>query len=90
MTRITFRLDADLAARFEAVAASVGGRSKALRSMIERVSGPGRTPNPAPVIRSRGANRIAVRLSDDELMQLDNAATDRGVKRTDWIASTLR
>lgn len=90
MATFSLRIPDDLAARFDAVAASVGGRSKALRSMIERVSGPGQTPKAPPAIRSRGSNRIYVRLSDGELSQLDYEATQRGVKRTDWIAGVIR
>ena len=94
MAMFTLRLDDDLAARFDAVAASVGGRSTALRALIERVS---RAPEaaapasqPAPAMRSRGSNRVSVRLTDNELSQLDQAAAERGIKRTDWVAATVR
>lgn len=90
MATFTLRIADDLAARFDAVAASVGGRSKALRTLIERVSEPGQTAAPAPEIRSRGSNRVTVRLSDDELSQLDKAADERGVKRADWVAAAIR
>lgn len=90
MATFTLRLSDELAARFHADAASVGGRSKALRNLIERVSGPGQTTQPAPAIRSRGSNRVTVRLSDDELSQLDQAAAERCVRRTDWVAATIR
>ena len=90
MATFTVRLPDDLATRFDAVAANVGGRSQALRAMIERVSVASQTPGSTPAIRSRGSNRITVRLSDDELSQLDEAAAERGVKRTDWIAAVIR
>lgn len=90
MAMFTLRLSDDLAARFDAVAASVGGRSKALRAMIERVSGASQTSQPQLAIRSRGSNRVTVRLSDDELSQLDEAAAKRGVTRSDWVAAVVR
>jgi len=94
MATFTLRLDDDLAARFDAVAAGVGGRSSALRALIERVSRAPETDvptsQPSPAMRSRGSNRITVRLSDNELSQLDQAAAERGVKRTDWVAAAIR
>ncbi|WP_267382272.1 MULTISPECIES: mobilization protein [unclassified Sphingomonas] len=84
----------ELAARFDAVAASAGGRSHALRTLIERVSGGdgdgGGSAPASAATRSRGKHRIELRLDDDELAQLDAAAAERGVKRTDWIASVVR
>ena len=89
MALFTLRLPDELAARFDAVAAGGGGRSHTLRKLIERVSGGGAGAGPA-AIRSRGRHRIEVRLDDDELAQLDAAADERGVKRTDWIATVVR
>lgn len=90
MALFTLRLSDELAVRFDAVAASAGGRSHALRTLIERVSGGGGSASTAATVRSRGKHRIELRLDDDELAQLDAAAVERGVKRTDWIASVVR
>ena len=90
MALFTLRLPDELAARFDAVASSGGGRSHALRALIERVSGGGASPPAPAAIRSRGKHRTEVRLDDDELAQLDAAAAERGVKRTDWIATVVR
>ena len=90
MALFTLRLSDELAARFDAVAASAGGRSHALRALIERVSGGGGSAPASAAMRSRGKHRIELRLDDDELAQLDAAAAERGVKRTDWIAAVVR
>lgn len=90
MALFTLRLSDELAARFDAVAASTGGRSHALRTLIERVSGGGGSASAPAATRSRGKHRIEVRLDDDEMAQLDAGAAERGVKRTDWIAAVVR
>ncbi|WP_029625576.1 plasmid mobilization relaxosome protein MobC [Sphingomonas sp. PAMC 26605] len=91
MALFTLRLSDELAARFDAVAARAGGRSHALRTLIERVSGGGgEEPSAPPTMRSRGKHRIELRLDDDELAQLDDSAAERGVKRTDWVAAVVR
>lgn len=90
MALFTLRLSDEMAARFDAVAASAGGRSHTLRTLIERVSAGGEPASAPAAIRSRGKHRIEVRLDDDEIAQLDAGAAERGVKRTDWIAAVVR
>lgn len=90
MALFTLRLSDDLAARFDANAAGTGGRSYALRTLIERVCGEGGSVPVPAATRSRGRHRIEVRLDDDELAQVDAGAAERGVKRTDWIAAVVR
>lgn len=91
MTRFTVRLDDDLAARFDAIAAANGGRSAALRALIVRVSRDAdMSDQPLPKREAAGRNRVEVRLTQAEMAALDVAARERGMKRADWVATLVR
>jgi hypothetical protein len=84
------RLPDDLAARFDAMAASHGGRSALLRSLVDRAL---RTSDEAVVVpepRERTTARVEVRLTASDIERLDAAAGERGLKRTEWIVALLR
>jgi hypothetical protein len=85
------RLSDDLAARFDAATADVGGRSAALRALIERESAG--IVSYAGALRKRppsGRHRVEVRLNAADMAALDAAARDRGMTRADWIATIVR
>jgi hypothetical protein len=84
------RLPDDLAARFDAMAASHGGRSALLRSLVDRAL---RTPDEAVVVpepRELTTARVEVRLTASDIERLDAVAGERGLKRTEWIVALLR
>jgi antitoxin component of RelBE/YafQ-DinJ toxin-antitoxin module len=85
------RIDDELAARFDAVAAGVGGRSQALRALIERVSAsqPASLPSDAIIPPSPRPNRVEIRLNDGDSDRLRFAASSKGMKRTDWIVALI-
>jgi hypothetical protein len=90
MAFIGFRVPDQLAARFEAVAATRGGKSKLLRAMVEAVTkappGEGEGPGGA-----RGASRkVTLRLKPDDLAALDAAAKQAGLRRTEWLVACAR
>ncbi len=90
MAHLTLRLSDQLAARFEAVAATRGGKSKLLRAMIEAVTKapPGEGEGPGVV---RGASKkVTLRLKSDDLAALDAAAAKSGLRRTEWLLACAR
>jgi hypothetical protein len=85
------RLPDDLAARFDAMAASHGGRSALLRSLVDQALR--QTDGEAVVVpepRERTTGRVEIRLTASDLALLDAAAGERGLKRTEWIVALLR
>ncbi|WP_299110314.1 hypothetical protein [uncultured Bradyrhizobium sp.] len=85
------RLPDDLAARFDAKAASAGGRSALLRKLIDDAledggDASGETASP----RTRTTDRLQLRLMREDIVQLDAAADARGLKRTEWLVMLLR
>ncbi|SEJ80733.1 hypothetical protein SAMN05518849_11444 [Sphingobium sp. AP50] len=84
------RLPDDLAARFDAIAASQGGRSAVLRNLVE---GAVRSPEEAPVIpepRGHTTARVEIRLTGSDAARLDEEAQGRGLKRTEWVIALVR
>jgi hypothetical protein len=84
------RLDDDLAGRFDAWAAGRGGRSVALRQLIETAS---RAAEPAPFRPGRADGRplkLTVRLSPADGLGLDAAASETGLTRNAWAAGLIR
>lgn len=87
------RLPDDLAARFDALASSRGGRSKLLRHILEaavRGDGPA-LPEAGPAVRPRGRSaKVTIRLGDEDLRALDSACEGTGLRRTEWVVALLR
>lgn len=92
MAHFTIRLPDDLAARFDAAAASAGGRSQALRRLIEgAINGAGEGTSQAPETTERApGQRVTIRLQPAELADLDGAAEAAGLRRTQWIVGLIR
>lgn len=84
------RLPDDLAARFDAMAASHGGRSAVLRSLVDRALRAGDESVVISEPRERTTARVEVRLTASDIERLDAAASERGLKRTEWIVALLR
>lgn len=90
MAFFTLRLSDDLAARFDAAAEAAGGRSAALRALILRACGKDGIETSTPAPDRRALKRIELRFTEAELAQIDAQAVARGLRRSDWIAATVR
>ncbi len=84
------RLPDDLAARFDAMAAFHGGRSAVLRQLVDRALRAGDDSVVISEPRERTTARVEVRLTASDIERLDAAASERGLKRTEWIVALLR
>ncbi|PZQ63474.1 MAG: plasmid mobilization relaxosome protein MobC [Phenylobacterium zucineum] len=89
MADFKLRLDDDLAARFDAWAAERGGRSPALRHVIESACGATST---GAVRASLGRRpiKLTVRLGGVDATGLDLAASQMGLTRNAWAAALIR
>lgn len=84
------RLPDELAARFDAMAASHGGRSALLRGLVDQALRNSRDESVVPSPRERTSARVEIRLTATDIERLDAAASERGLKRTEWIVALLR
>jgi hypothetical protein len=83
------RLDDDLAGRFDAWAGARGGRSVALRGLIEDAARSEAAVSPAPP-RRRLPLKLTLRLSAADAVGLGTAAAETGLTRNAWAAAVLR
>jgi hypothetical protein len=92
MAFISARIPDRLAAQFEAVAASRGGKSRLLRSLMESaVEGAGAAASmDAPGSAAGRSTKITVRLRDEDLAPLEAACAETGLRRTEWLIALLR
>ena len=89
MDRITLRLPPDLVRRFDAAAASRGGRSRYLRTVMEAAAkAPLPAPEPGPT--SAKSAKLTLRLSCDDMTRLEAEAARAGLLRTQWAAALIR
>ena len=89
MTTFSVRVSDDLAARFDATARLVGGRSALLRRLIEGRAGD--APEPSPLARTpRTAARLMVRLSPADAAGVEAEARVMGLRRSAWVAALVR
>jgi hypothetical protein len=87
MTIINVRVPDEMVARFDSWAAERGGRSAALRQLIDRAS---ETVPPAPARRIARPMKLTVRLSATDARGLDTAAGEMGLTRSAWAAALIR
>ncbi len=91
MAVFNVRLPDDLAARFDAMATSIGGRSALLRKLIDRaLHEAGDTCCGTAAPRPRTTDWLQLRLMREDIDRLDAAADARGLKRTEWLVMLLR
>jgi len=89
MTRFTVRLDDMTAAYFDAFAEQFGGRSQAMRALIEEALTTSRaTKSSVPEVA--GKQRLEVRLDQDDMTLLEEAAKARRCKPTWWASQLIR
>lgn len=90
MADFKLRLPDDLAARFDGWAAERGGRSPALRHLIEQASGAGAPSRAASGGLGLRPEKLTVRLAAADGRGLDAAATEMGLTRNAWAAALIR
>ena len=90
MAFFTLRLPDSLADRFDAVASAAGGRSTALRALIERAAGGEVRVAPIALPTVDPRRRVELRLGEGEIAAIDAEAAARGLKRGEWIAAIIR
>lgn len=86
------RLSDDFAVRFDAFAASRGGRSQALRRLMAAAlaeAGTAAAEDGAGCVRGR-SEKLTLRLRAEERSALDAASAAAGMRRTEWVATLLR
>lgn len=87
MADFKLRLSDDLAGRFDGWAADHGGRSPALRHLIERACST--APKPAGRLPPRPV-KLTLRLTAADARGLDTAAAQMGLTRNAWAAALVR
>ena len=90
MANFNVRVPDDMVARFDAWAAQRGGRSPAVRHLIDRASRAGDTAPPLPSRRVSRPVKLTVRLSAADGRGLDAAAAAMGLTRNAWAAALVR
>ncbi len=90
MPTFSVRIADDVAARFDRAAASRGGRSALLRTMIcEAAAGAERGPG-VPVGVKRDGARLMIRLASADARFVEMAAAEMGLSRAGWVAALVR
>lgn len=90
LPHFSVRLDDDLAARFDAVAAGRGGRSRLLRRVIEDAAA---AEAGGPSVALRGwptSAKLTLRLTETDRAALEREARRAGLSRTQWAVALLR
>ena len=90
MADFKLRLPDDLATRFDGWAAERGGRSPALRHLIEQASASGAQSCEAPDQLGSRPLKLTVRLAAADGRGLDAAAAEMGLTRNAWAAALIR
>ncbi|RAK66392.1 plasmid mobilization relaxosome protein MobC [Phenylobacterium kunshanense] len=89
MPVLSTRVTDDLAGRFDAASAAVGGRSAMLRRLVEDAAGS--APVAAPLSPGRrDAARLMVRLAAPEARHVADQAAALGLSRAAWVAALVR
>ena len=90
MANFNVRVPDEMAVRFDAWAAAEGGRSPALRHLIDRASAsqPGRAATPGRLPKRPA--KLTVRLAADDAKGLGDAAAEMGLTPNAWIAALVR
>ena len=89
MAMLCVRVPDDLAARFDAAAATAGGRSAVLRRLIAGAAGQAPTGS-GPPPRVPSTARLMVRLGAREAAHVAAQAEIMGLPRSGWVAALVR
>jgi hypothetical protein len=90
MAIINVRVPDEMVARFDGWAAERGGRSAALRRLIDRAASAGEVVPLAHAQRLVRPMKLTVRLSATDSRSLDAAAAEMGLTRSAWAAALIR
>ena len=90
MAIFNVRLSDDLAGRFDRWAAGHGGRSVALRGLVERAAIHTNAVTSPVGPRAALPVKLTIRLSAQDAVGLMSAATEIGLTRNAWAAAVLR
>jgi hypothetical protein len=90
MANFNVRVPDEMVARFDAWAAERGGRSPAVRHLIDKACRRGPVASPAPTRRTSRPVKLTVRLSATDGRGLDAAAAEIGLTRNAWAAALIR
>ncbi len=90
MANFNVRVPDEMVARFDAWASARGGRSPAVRHLIDRACRAGPATPPAPGGRTSRSVKLTVRLSAADSRSLDAAAAEMGLTRNAWAAALIR
>lgn len=89
MDRLTLRVPSDLIRRFDAAAASRGGRSRLLRRLMEEAA-QAALPEAVETPSARLSGKLGLRLSPADLTVLEAEAARVGMTRTQWTVALIR
>lgn len=90
MASLSARIPDSLAARFEAFAASRGGKSRVVRALMEAALQGGPPLAESAGLASGKSAKVTLRLKAEDLSALDDACADAGLRRTEWIVALVR
>ena len=89
MDRLTLRVPSDLIRRFDAAAASRGGRSRLLRRLMEEAA-LAALPEAVETSSARLSGKLGLRLTPADLTVLEAEAARAGMTRTQWTVALIR
>lgn len=91
MASFSVRVPDRLASQFEAVAAARGGKSRVLRVLMEgAVQGSAAVSEGVSESPAGRSTKITLRLKDADLVRLDAACVETGLRRTEWLVALAR
>ena len=90
MADFKLRLSNDLATRFDAWAGAYGGRSPALRHLIDRAVSTRTSVGASTDRLPKRPVKLSVRLSADDAVGLAEAASEWGLTPNAWVAALVR
>lgn len=89
MDRLTLRVSPDLVRRFDAAAATRGGRSRLLRRLMEEAAQAG-LPELADVATRPAGTKLTLRVAPFDMAVLEAEAARAGLSRTQWTVALIR
>lgn len=89
MDRLTLRVPSHLIRRFDAAAASRGGRSRLLRRLMEEAA-LAALPEAVETSSARLSGKLGLRLTPADLTVLEAEAARAGMTRTQWTVALIR
>jgi len=89
LPHFSVRLDDDLVRRFDAAAASRGGRSRLLRRLMEEAA-QASLPEAGAAMPAGRTGKLTLRLGETDLARLEAEAAVLGLSRTQWSVAVIR